>query len=256
MYVLTILVICYYNGKILRAETDVKYVENKVVIVPFDVQVDCTFEQLGDMIYSMTDIDKQRFKLVISCKYPLKCGNRFQPCLIWDDSSVYRILKLVNTTSMEEIELYIEVVRVKLRVHQSMGAYTNLLVRGNDNIAELDYDCGPSSAPTPDTDRCEVYGYDEDYEDEDSDDESNGNIDVQVYGHLSSFHTLNQVLENETRIYVSMDVATCDVSNNSYAEDLDEHVTPSPQFKNVENLDNVISSDWTPWVHKHCNSRL
>ena len=44
MSVSTILVICYYNGNILSNETDVKYVGNKVVIVPFDILVDCTFE--------------------------------------------------------------------------------------------------------------------------------------------------------------------------------------------------------------------
>ena len=79
MYVSIITVICYYNGNILRTKTNVKYVRNKVVIVPLDVSVDCTFEQLGDMIYSRTTIDKQRFKLVINCKYLLKSGNRFQP---------------------------------------------------------------------------------------------------------------------------------------------------------------------------------
>ena len=76
-----------------------------------------------------------------------------------------------------------------------MGVDTYLLVGGNDNVIKLDYHCGPSSAPTPDTDRCEVYGDDEDCEDEEAnnesdeeDDESNGNIDVQVDGHFSSFH--------------------------------------------------------------------
>ena len=115
------------------------------------------------------------------------------------------MLKLVNTTSMEEIELYIEVIRVKPQVNQSVGAYTDLLVGVNDNVAELVYGYGPSSAPTLDTDRCEVYEDDEDCEDkepndefdDDGDDESNGDIDVQVDGYLSSFHTFNQVLENE-----------------------------------------------------------
>ena len=109
-----------------------------------------------------------------------------------------------------------------------MWVLTNLLVGGNDNVAELDYGCGPSSAPTPDTDRCEVYGDYEDCEDkeandesdEDGDDESKGNIDVQVDEHFSSFYTLNQVLENEQGIYVSVDAATCDVSNNIDDEDL------------------------------------
>ena len=82
MFVSTIPLICYYNGKIPRTETNVKYVGNKVVIVPLDVPVDCTFEQFGDMIYLRTYIDKQMFKLVLNCKYLLKSGNRFQPCLI------------------------------------------------------------------------------------------------------------------------------------------------------------------------------
>ena len=61
MSVSTIPVIYDYNGNILRTKTDVKYVKNKAVIVPLDVPVDCTFEQLGDMIYSRTIIEKQMF---------------------------------------------------------------------------------------------------------------------------------------------------------------------------------------------------
>ena len=78
MYVSTITVICYYNGQILRIGTYVKYEGKKARIVPLEVLVECTFEQLTDMIYTRTTIDKQRFKLVLNCKYPLKSGNRFQ----------------------------------------------------------------------------------------------------------------------------------------------------------------------------------
>ena len=71
-------------------------------------------------------------------------------------------------------------------MNKSVGAYTDFLVGGNDNVAELDYGCGPSSVPAPDTDRCEIYEDGEDCEDEeaydefdeDDDDEYNGNIDV------------------------------------------------------------------------------
>ena len=59
------------------------------------------------MIYPRTDIDKEMFKLVLTCKYLFKSGNRFQPCPIWDDNSMYRMLKLVNTAVIEEIELYV-----------------------------------------------------------------------------------------------------------------------------------------------------
>ena len=41
---------------------------------------------------------------------------------------MYRMLNLVNTVGMEKIELYIEVVRVKPQVNQSVGGYTNLLI--------------------------------------------------------------------------------------------------------------------------------
>ena len=235
MSISTILMICYYNGKILRTETDVKYGGRKVVIVPLDVPVECTFEQLTDMIYSRTTIDKQMFKLVLNCKYPLNSGNRFQHFSIWDDSSVYRMLNMVNTTSIEEIELYIEVVRVKPQVNQSVGGHIDLLVRDNYNVAEFDYGCGPSSGPVPDTG---VYEDDEDcaYEaandefDEDVDDESNGDAD----GHVSSFQIFNQVLENEQGIYVSTYAASCDVSNNPNVEEPDEsspvhyHLSPTP----------------------------
>ena len=92
MYVSSIPVICYYNGDILRTDNDVKYVGNKASIMPLDI------------IFSSTTIDKHKFKLVLNCKYPLKSGNRFQPFTIWNDSTVHRMLNMVNTTAIEEIE--------------------------------------------------------------------------------------------------------------------------------------------------------
>ena len=255
MFVSTIHVICYYNGNILRTETYVKYVGNKAVIVPLDVPVECTFEQLSDMIYSRTTIDKQIFKLVLNCKYPYKVeisSNLFQ----YGMRVVYQMLNMVNRTSIEEIELYIEVVRVKPQVNQSMSGHIDLLVLDNYNVAEFDSGRGPSSGPILDTG---VYGDDEDYayeeaNDEDVDDEFNGDADVQDNGHVSSFQIFNQVLENDQGIYVSTHAASCDVSNNPDVEEPDEsspvhyHLPPTPQFEHVENLCNAISSGWTPWV--------
>ena len=98
------------------------------------------------------------------------------------------MLNMVNTPIIEEIELFIEVVRVKSQVNQSVGGHIDLLVRENYNVTKFDYGCGPSSNPISDTRVC---GDDEDcaYEevndecDEDVDDESNGDIDVQAVGH-------------------------------------------------------------------------
>ena len=110
---------------------------------------------------------------------------------------MYRILKLVDTTEMEKIELYVHLVRVKPQVNQSAGTYTNLLLRGNFNIEELDYGCGPSSAPIAVTNRCEVNKDDRDCEDEVGGDESDGEEDVQADGHVPSFLIINQLMENE-----------------------------------------------------------
>ena len=117
MSVSTIPVIYYYNGQMLTTKIDVTYEGRKAVIVPMNIPVECTFEDLIDMIYSKTNIDKRRFKLVLNCKYPLRSGNRFQPFPIWDDSSVRQMLNLVNTTTIEEIELFIEFVRVKAQMN-------------------------------------------------------------------------------------------------------------------------------------------
>ena len=212
------------------------------------------------MIYLKTIIDKRRFKLVLICKYPLGSGKKFQPYPIRDDSSVRQMLNLVNTTTIEEIELYIKVVRVKAQLNQPVGGHVDLFVRENYNVAQSDYDCGPSSGLVPDTG---PNGDDEDSVDEerndeyaeDVDDECDGDDgDVEVDGHASFFRTFNQVLENEQGIYASAQAPSCDVSNHPDDETLDEpppvnyHLPPTPQFQHVENLDNVIASCSTPWV--------
>ena len=112
MSVSSIPVMCYYNEHIVRTNNYVKYDGSKASIVPLEIPVDCTFEQLGDIIFSSTPIDKRKFNLVLKCKYLLKSGNRFQPLTIWNDSSVHLMLNMVNTTAIEEIELFVEVVRI------------------------------------------------------------------------------------------------------------------------------------------------
>ena len=63
-------------------KTYVKYVGNKTVIMSLDVPIDYLYDQLLAIIYSMTGIDKEKLKLFLTCKHPLKNGNRFQPCPI------------------------------------------------------------------------------------------------------------------------------------------------------------------------------
>ena len=83
---------------------------------------------------------------------------------------MYQKLKLVDTTVIEKIELYLQLVCVKTQVNQSVGTYTDLLLRGNINVKELDYGCGPSSVPmNVEVDRCEVNKYGQDCEDDGGD---------------------------------------------------------------------------------------
>ena len=44
MSVSKILVICYYNGQILRTKTDVEYEGRKAIIALLDIPIECTFE--------------------------------------------------------------------------------------------------------------------------------------------------------------------------------------------------------------------
>ena len=187
----------------MRTKTDVEYEGSETCIVPLKIPVECTFQQLIDMIYSKTTIDKRRFKLVLICKYPLRNGNKFQLFPVRDDSSVREMLDLVNTTTIEEIELYIKVVRVKAQLNQSVGGHVDLFVRDHYNVAQYDYGCGPSTGAVPDIG---PYGDDEDNVDEEGNDEYDADVndecagddeDVDVDGHASSFRTFNQVLENE-----------------------------------------------------------
>ena len=260
MSVSTIPVICYYNGQIVRTKTDVEYEGSETCIAPLKIPIECTFQELIDMIYSKTTIDKRMFKLVLICKYPLRNGNRFQHFPVLNDSSVREMLDLVNTTTIEEIELYIKVVRVKAQLNQSVGGHEDLFVRDHYNVAQFHYGFGPTSGPVPDTG---LNGDDEDSADgerndeygEDVDDECDGpDADVEVDRHASFLRAFNQVLENEQGIYVSAQAPSCDVSNHLDDETLDEpspvtyHLPPTPQFQHVENLDIAVASCWTPWV--------
>ena len=151
---------------------------------------------------------------------------------------------------------------------QFLGNLTQLLLGQNDNVEEFEYDCGPSSAPIAMTYECRADEDEEECESQEGDDQSeraediqhdddrvfevideeNNNVNV-----VSSFLALHEAMEGEQGRYVFVDGEGCDMSNNPDPEDPIEfspvqyHSTPSLQFENVENIGNVISSDWTPW---------
>ena len=126
-------------------------------------------------------------------------------------------------------------------------------------LLKIDYGCGPSSGPVLDTgaygddDAC-AYEEGNDESVEDVDDEYDDDLHVQADGHVSSFQTTNQVLENERGIFVSAHALSCDVSNTADDDEgpdesapIQYHLPLTPCFEHVENIDIAISSGWTPW---------
>ena len=85
---LSVTIVCFCNEKMVRTQTDIDYVGDKVVVEPIDVPLRTTYEQLLEMIYSITNINKEHFQLILSCKYPMKRGNKFQHFLVKNDSGV------------------------------------------------------------------------------------------------------------------------------------------------------------------------
>ena len=174
------------------------------------------------------------------------------------------MLKLVNTFGMDEIELYIEQMSIQPQVRgRLLGNFTHLLLEENDNVEEFEYGFGPSSALVVMTYQCRADEDKEECESQESDDQSEGAKDIQHDGHgafefmdeennnvnvVSSFLTLHKAMESEQGRYFSVDGECCDMSNNPNPEDPIEfslfqyHSAPSLQFKNVENIGNVVSS--------------
>ena len=57
----SVLIDCFCNGKMMRTQTDIDYVGYRVVVEPIDVPLGKTYKQLLEMIYSVTDINREHF---------------------------------------------------------------------------------------------------------------------------------------------------------------------------------------------------
>ena len=58
---LLVAIVCFCNGKMVWTQTDVDYVRDRVVVEPIDVPLGKTYKQLLEMIYSVTDINREHF---------------------------------------------------------------------------------------------------------------------------------------------------------------------------------------------------
>ena len=134
---LSMAIVCFCNGKMVRTQTDVDYVGDRVVVEPIDVPLGTTYEQLLEMIYSITDINKEHFRLILSCKYPMKKWNKFQPCPVKNDSGVARMLEMHNRFGMDEVELFVEQVPIDLQMNSPLGNCMPLLLGENDGTSNV-----------------------------------------------------------------------------------------------------------------------
>ena len=64
----TVEVLCYWNGTILRTETDLRYIGNNVEIEPIDVSIHMTFVVLLNMIYDIIGVERH-YQLVLKCRH-------------------------------------------------------------------------------------------------------------------------------------------------------------------------------------------
>ena len=51
-------IVCFCNGKMVRTQTDVDYVGDRVVVEPIDVPLGTTYEQPLEKIYSIIGIGR------------------------------------------------------------------------------------------------------------------------------------------------------------------------------------------------------
>ena len=87
------------------------------MVEPIDVPLGTTYEQLLEMIYSVTNINKEHFRLILSCKYSMKKGNKFQPWPGMNDSGLARMLEMHNKFGMDEVELFVEHAIINWWIH-------------------------------------------------------------------------------------------------------------------------------------------
>ena len=134
---LSVAIVCFCNGKLVRTQTDVDYVGDRVVVEPIDVPLGTTYEQLLEMIYSVIGINREHFQLILSWKYLMKRGNKFQPCPIKNDSGVARMLEMHNKFRMDEVELFVEQTPIDLQMNSPIGNCTPLLLGENDGTSNV-----------------------------------------------------------------------------------------------------------------------
>ncbi|RVW29435.1 Serine/threonine-protein phosphatase 7 long form-like [Vitis vinifera] len=126
----TVEVLCYWNGTILRTETDLRYIGNNVEIEPIDVPIHTTFVELLKMIYDIIGVDRDD-QLVLKCRHPTEM-NKFQPLVVRNDRTVARMLLVPSKYGMSSVQLFIEQTPNHYHLSNEMGHLTRLSTGDTD----------------------------------------------------------------------------------------------------------------------------
>ncbi|RVW84296.1 Serine/threonine-protein phosphatase 7 long form-like [Vitis vinifera] len=128
----TVEVLCYWNGTILRTETDLRYIGNNVEIEPIDVPIHTTFVELLKMIYDIIGVDRDD-QLVLKCRHPTEM-NKFQPLVVRNDRTVARMLLVPSKYGMSSVQLFIEQTPNHYHLSNEMGHLTRLSTENIDLV--------------------------------------------------------------------------------------------------------------------------
>ena len=123
-------VLCYWNGTILRTETNLRYIGNNVETEPIDVPIHTTFVELLKMIYDIIGVDRD-YQLVLKRRHPIEM-NKFQPLVVRNDWTVTRMLLVSSKYEMSLIQSFIEQILNYYHLSNEMGHLTRLSTGDTD----------------------------------------------------------------------------------------------------------------------------
>ncbi|RVX13203.1 hypothetical protein CK203_017957 [Vitis vinifera] len=245
----TVEVLCYWNGTILRTETDLRYIGNNVEIEPIDVPIHTTFVELLKMIYDIIGVDRD-YQLILKCRHTTEM-NKFQPLVVRNDQTVAHMLVVPSKYGMSSVQLFIEQAPNQYHLSNKMGHLTQLSTGDTDVDDENERDEEDDRDDAIDTNEIHLPNDDENYCQRE-------NIDLVM---------VQQVVKCESTRFVNLEVG--DRSNNPKVEfeventspvafphgtqfnisndNLEEtfapvsyHMPPTPQFLNMDETFNCV----------------
>ncbi|RVW69911.1 Serine/threonine-protein phosphatase 7 long form-like [Vitis vinifera] len=252
----TVEVLCYWNGTILRTETDLRYIGNNVEIESIDVPIHTNFVELLKMIYDIIGVDRDD-QLVLKCRHPTEM-NKFQPLVVRNDRTVARMLLVPSKYGMSSVQLFIEQTPNHYHLSNEMGHLTRLSTGDTDVDDENERDEEDDRDDAIDTDEihlpnddencCQIENIDLVMVQQVVECENTRFVNLEV-GDRSNNPEVEFEVEN-TSLVASPHGTQFNISNDNLQETfvpISYHMPPTPQFLNMDAAINCVVSDWTPW---------